>query len=302
LAFGGSHIIAAVIETDCVLLGGRDVTDIDLTGKTAIVTGGGRDLGRSMTIALTGAGANVAAAMHIADDADKIAADCADLPGDVHPIIADIRDPAACGRIVAETIETFGALHMLVNNAGVGMLLVSDTYTRVPTRFWEVEVETWRRIIDTNVNGAFQMAREVVPHLLAQGWGRIVNVTTSVHTMQCQGYSPYGSSKAAMEALTGSWAGDLDGTGVTVNVLIPGGAADTNLLPGNPGDPGRSGADGKLLDPAVMQAPIVWLASDHSNQVTGQRFIGNDWDAALATDGAAANAAGPAGFAPRPKQ
>lgn len=278
------------------------MTDIDLTGKTAIVTGGGRGLGRSMTLALTGAGANVAAAMHIAEDAEKITADCADLPGEVLPVVADIRDPAECRRIVDETKHRFGGVHMLVNNAGVGMLLVSDTFTRTPTKFWEVEVDTWRRIIDTNFNGAFQMAREVVPQFLAQGWGRIVNVTTSVHTMQREGFSPYGSSKAAFEAATSSWAGDLDGTSVTVNILIPGGAADTNLLPGNPGDPGRSGADGMLIDPLVMRAPVIWLASDHSNGVTGQRFIGKDWDASLALDGAAANAAGPAGFAPRPNE
>ncbi len=278
------------------------MTDIDLTGKVAIVTGGGRGLGRSMTLALTGAGASVAVAMHIAEDAEKIAADCADLPGEVLPVVADIRDPAECKRIVDETDERLGGVHMLVNNAGVGMLLVSDTFNRTPTKFWEVEVETWRRIIDTNFNGAFQMAREAVPRFLAQGWGRIVNVTTSVHTMQRQGFSPYGSSKAAFEAATSSWAGDLDGTGVTVNILIPGGAADTNLLPGNPGDPGRSGADGKLLDPVVMRAPVIWLPSDHSNGVTGQRFIGNDWNAGLAPDRAAANAAGPAGFAPRPKE
>ncbi len=277
------------------------MADIDLTGKTAIVTGGGRGLGRSMTIALTGAGANVTAAMHIADDVDKITADCADFPGEVHAIVADIRDPAACERVVAETMTRFGALHVLVNNAGVGMALVSDTFNRVPTKFWQVEVETWRRIIDTNFTGAFQMARQAVPHMLAQGWGRVVNVTTSVHTMQRQGFSPYGSSKAAFEAASCSWAGDLAGTGVSVNILIPGGAADTNLLPGNPGDPGRAGADGMLLDPVVMRAPIVWLASEHSNEVTGQRFIGKDWDASLAPDRAGANAAGPVGFAPRPK-
>jgi 3-oxoacyl-[acyl-carrier protein] reductase len=277
------------------------MSEIDLTGKTAIVTGGGRGLGRSMTLALTGAGANVVAAMHIAEDAEKISAECDGLPGTVLPIIADIRDPAECTRIVEETVENFGAVHVLVNNAGVGMLLVSDTYTRTPTKFWQVDVETWRRIVDTNFNGAFQLAREVVPLFLSQGWGRIVNVTTSIHTMQRQGYSPYGASKAAFEAATGSWAADLDGTGVTVNVLIPGGAADTNLLPGNPGDPGRSGADGNLIDPVVMCAPIVWLASDHSDGVTGQRFIGTEWDAGRAPDQAAANAAGPAGFAPRPK-
>ena len=278
------------------------MSDIDLTGKNVIVTGGGRGLGRSMTLALTGAGANVTAAMHIAEDAEKISAECADLPGDVFPIVADIRDPADCKRIVEQTTAKFGSLHMLINNAGVGMLLVSDTFTRTPTKFWEVEVETWRRIVDTNFNGAFQMAREAVPHFLSQGWGRIVNVTTSVHTMQRQGFSPYGSSKAAFEAATSSWAADLDGSGVTVNILIPGGAADTNLLPGNPGDSGRSGADGKLIDPVVMRTPIVWLASEHSNGVTGQRFIGSDWDASIAPGQASVNAAGPAGFAPRPKE
>ena len=281
-------------------LGRHDVAEIDLTGKIAIVTGGGRGLGRSMTLALTNAGASVAAAMHIAEDAEKISADCADLPGKVIPIIADIRNPEECKRVVEETNEKLGGVHILVNNAGVGMLLVSDSFTRIPTKFWEVDVDTWRRIIDTNFNGAFQMAREVVPHFLAQGWGRIVNVTTSVHTMQRQGFSPYGSSKAAFEAATSSWAGDLDGTGVTVNILIPGGAADTNLLPGNPGDPGRSGADGKLIDPVVMRAPVVWLASKHANGVNGQRFIGNEWNTDLEPEQCIENAAGPVGFAPRP--
>ena len=151
-----------------------------------------------MTIALTGAGANVAAAMHIAEDAEKITVDCSDLPGKVLPIVADIRDPEECKRVVGETKEKLGGVHMLVNNAGVGMLLVSDSFTRIPTKFWEVEVDTWRRIVDTNFNGAFQMTREVVPHFLGQNWGRIVNVTTSVHTMQRPGFSPYGSSKAAL--------------------------------------------------------------------------------------------------------
>ena len=86
-----------------------------------------------------------------------------------------------------------------------------------------------------------------------------------------------------------------------MNVLGPGGAADTNLLPGNPGDPGRSGADGMLLDPKVMAAPITWLASDHADGVTGQRFIGKDWDGSLPPERGGENAAGPAGFAPRLK-
>ena len=268
----------------------------DLSGTTCIVTGGGRGLGRSMVHALAGAGANVTAAMHINDD---IEAETQDLPGSVRAVVADIRAADACSRIVADTKKEFGSVDVLVNNAGVGMLLVSDTFNRTPTKFWDVKTETWAQIIETNVNGGFQMAREAVPHMLNRGWGRIINVTTSIHTMQRAGFSPYGPSKAAMEATTSCWSEDLDGTGVTCNILIPGGAADTHLLPGNPGDPGRSGADGMLVDPAVMRAPIVWLASKESDGWNGKRFIGRLWDENAPTNEAAAGCSTPAGFGDR---
>ena len=272
------------------------MTYIDLSGTTAIITGGGRGLGRSMVFALAGAGANVTAAMHIEDD---IEAETKDLPGTVKAMIADIRDPDACAKIVADTASEFGGVDVMVNNAGVGMLLVSDTFNRTPTKFWDVKPETWAQIIETNVTGGFQMAREAVTHMLDKGWGRIVNVTTSIHTMQRAGFSPYGPSKAAMEATTSCWSEDLEGTGVSCNILIPGGAADTNLLPGNPGDPGRSGADGMLVDPVVMRAPIVWLASKQSDGWNGKRFIGRLWDESLPTDEAAAGCSAPAGFGDR---
>ncbi|MBM3486536.1 MAG: SDR family oxidoreductase [Alphaproteobacteria bacterium] len=272
---------------------------IDLGGKVVIVTGGGRGLGRAMTLALAGAGARVVAAMHIASDIEKLAADAVGLPGKVHGLTADVRRAEDATRIVRETLAVFGALHVVVNNAGVGMLLISETYNRVPVKFWEIEPAPWREIIETNVNGPFHMARAAVPHMLAAGWGRIVNVTTSITTMQRAGYSPYGSSKAALEAQSASWAGDLEGTSVTVNILVPGGAADTNLLPGAVGDKSRSGADGNLLDPAVMRAPIRWLASDLSNGVNGRRFIGRLWDDTLPPAEAAKKCGAPIGFDPK---
>lgn len=274
------------------------MTNIDLTGTTCIVTGGGRGLGRSMVLALAGAGANVTAAMHIADD---IEAEAADLPGTVKAMVADIRDPMQCAEIISDTVNAFGGLDMLINNAGVGMLLVSETFNREPPKFWDVKTDIWAQIIDTNVNGGFQMAREAVPHMLGKGWGRIVNVTTSIQTMQRAGYSPYGPSKAAMEVATSCWAEDLAGTGVTCNVLIPGGAADTNLLPGNPGDAGRTGADGMLVDPVVMGDPAVWLASKESDGWNGKRFIARLWDASLAPADAARACSAPAGFGDRPE-
>lgn len=269
---------------------------IDLTGTRCIVTGGGRGLGRQMVLALAGAGANVTAAMHIADD---IEAEAKDLPGRVRAAVADVRDPMQCAEIVSDTVDAFGGLDVLVNNAGVGMLLVSETFNREPPPFWTVKPETWQQIVETNVNGGFLMAREAAPHMLAAGWGRIVNVTTSIQTMQRRGYAPYGPTKAALEAASSCWAEDLEGSGVTCNVLIPGGAADTNLLPGNPGDPGRSGADGMLVDPKVMRAPVLWLASRASDGWNGKRFIARLWDEALAPEAAAEKCSGLAGVGAR---
>ncbi|MBI4291999.1 MAG: SDR family oxidoreductase [Betaproteobacteria bacterium] len=271
---------------------------IDLAGTNCIVTGGGRGLGRAMTLALAAAGANVMAAMHIDDD---IATEAKGLRGKVKSMLADIRDPMQCAQIVADTVNAFGGVDVLVNNAGVGMLLVSETFNRIPPPFWTVKPETWRQIIETNITGSFQMARAAAPHMLKAGWGRVINVTTSIQTMQFKGYSPYGSSKAALEAASICWAKDLEGTGVTCNVLIPGGAADTNLLPGNPGDPGRSGADGMLVDPAVMRDPVVWLASRGSDGWTGRRFIARLWNSALPAEEAAAKCSGLAGFGERAK-
>jgi 3-oxoacyl-[acyl-carrier protein] reductase len=106
-----------------------------------------------------------------------------------------------------------------------------------------------------------------------------------------RGYAPYGPSKAALEAMSRVWAQDLAGTGVTVNVYLPGGAADTDLLP--PG-PGKKGADGNLLPASVMRRGVRWLCSSASDGVTGQRFIARLWpeaDGHGRTDPAAAAAA-----------
>ena len=153
-----------------------------------------------------------------------------------------------------------------------------------------------RTIIETNFFAPFLMARAAMPHLLDQGRGRIVNVTTSIPTMQRRGYFPYGPAKAGFEAATRVWAGDVEGTGVTVNILIPGGATDTDILPGRLGDKTRSGADGKLLEPDVMVAPIRWLASTASDGVNGMRIIADRWDTALDAGTAAQAAMAPAGF------
>ena len=142
----------------------------------------------------------------------------------------DIAVRADCERAIAATMEKFGALHVLVNNAGKGMGNLERSPHTKSLKFWESDPDVWCDVLATNVNGTFLMARTATPHLIRAGGGRIVNITTSLPTMQRRHNSPYGVTKAAIEAETLIWAQDLAGSGVTVNSLIPGGAADTDFV------------------------------------------------------------------------
>lgn len=267
------------------------VADIRLDGRVAIVTGAARGLGRAMAEGLARAGASVVLAdvdgVGLKDAVTAVEAqpDC----GPVTAITCDITVPADCERAVAAAAEKFGALHVLVNNAGKGPLHLERAPTTKSLKFWEADPDIWREIIVTNVNGTFLMARSAAPELIRSGSGRIVNVTTSLPTMQRRANSPYGVSKAAIEAETLIWAKDLEGTGVTVNSLIPGGAADTDFVHAAARVSLR--AEGRiLLPPSVMVAPIVWLASTLSSGVSGHRFVGKLWDDALPPEQAAGRA------------
>jgi NAD(P)-dependent dehydrogenase (short-subunit alcohol dehydrogenase family) len=124
--------------------------------------------------------------------------------------------------------------------------------------------------------------------MMRQKWGRIVNVTTSLGTMIRDGSPTYGPSKAALEAFSAIMAKDLAGTGVTVNVLVPGGMTNTGMIPD------EAGYDrAELIQPDVMAPPLNWLVSDAAATVTGQRFLGVHWDAALPPEEAAAKAGAP---------
>lgn len=244
-----------------------------LKGRVVLVTGGSRGLGREMALALKAEGARVAITGSTASDALEQTRD--KLAPDALAVVANVIDDAACAQAVDETVAAFGRLDVLINNAGLGMRAVSETFNTVPTKFWQADAKAWSDIVDTNINGPFLMARAAIPQMLEQGFGKIINISTSDITMIRRGYSPYGPSKAFLEAASRVWAADLDGTGVDVNVVLPGGATDTDLLPPAPN---KKGADGNLLRPEIMRAPILWLCSDASNGITGARYIARLWD------------------------
>jgi NAD(P)-dependent dehydrogenase (short-subunit alcohol dehydrogenase family) len=125
--------------------------------------------------------------------------------------------------------------------------------------------------------------------MLKQSWGRIINISMNHETMRRPGFSPYGPSKAALESETIIWAQDLAGTGVTVNSLLPGGATNTGMVP-------PTIAPHRLLDPNIIVPPLLWLASESANDVTGQRFVANLWDVSLPPEQAAEKARSAAGW------
>ncbi len=234
--------------------------------RVVIVTGGTAGLGRAMVLALHSAGHSVVAVGRTGagdlTESERLSI-----------VRGDVTSPSDCEAVVARTIERFGAVDALVNNAGINMpTRISNLKTKEGPKFYELSVDQWRSIMRTNVDGAFFMARLVTPHLVERGWGRIVNHVTSYRTMVRGGETPYGSSKAALESMTAIWANELAGTGVTVNAVLPGGAADTRMIARDV-VPDRS----KLVPPAMMDAPIRWLISDASSAITGHRFIAALW-------------------------
>lgn len=263
---------------------------IRLDGTVAIVTGAARGLGQAMATGLCRAGAHVVFA-DIDGAALAKATEAAAAPNGSTAlgIRCDITSRADCERVVAQTVEKFGALHVLVNNAAKGQVHLERSRQTKSLRFWESDPEIWQDVIHTNINGTFLMARSAAPAMLEGGFGRIVNITTSLPTMQRRNNSPYGVTKAAIEAETLIWAQELKDTGVTVNSLIPGGAADTDFV--HEASRKELAAMGRpLLPPSVMVPPIVWLASRLSDGITGARFVGKLWDDTLPPSDAAAKA------------
>ena len=254
-----------------------------------IVTGAAGGIGRALVRAFVSRGMNVAAADLAGAPLQKLQGE---IGGDrVAAVPVDISDHGSCRNCVERVVERFGRVDCLVNNAGLGMGLVREDHFSRRVQIEDIRPEVWQKIVAVNLTGGFFMAHVCVPRFRAQGFGRIVNVTTSFFTMLNPGFSPYGPAKSGLEAWSASLAGELKGSGLTVNVVVPGGPTDTPMVPDNSGI-----ARDQMIRPERMANPMLYLFSDAAGEVTGRRYVAANWDPALPDEQAEAASGAPAGW------
>src|SRR5262245_19059163 len=262
------------------------------TQRVAIVTGAAGGIGSAMTRRLMAAGIRVAGVDRDRELLTTLEARAREQgnTAELLTIQTDLTADSAADEIIGATRARFGRIDILVNNAGISRFSIrADSWQR-PITFWEVTADQWRRFVAVHASAPLALASAVAPEMIRRGWGRIVNVTTSLGTMLI---SPaYGPSKAALEALSAIMAKDLDGTGVTVNVLVPGGLTNTPMIPDDTGFDRAT-----MIQPEVMEPPLIWLVSDAAGKVTGRRFLAVHWNTNLPPEQAAEVAGAPVAWA-----
>jgi NAD(P)-dependent dehydrogenase (short-subunit alcohol dehydrogenase family) len=189
------------------------------------------------------------------------------------PLAVDVREPQSVAAAVAAAHSRLGGIDLVVNNAGIGMRTVNPRFLTQPQPFFEVDPAGFADVVATNLTGYFLVARAFARIFIEQGHGRFVNVSMNHETMRRPGFVPYGPSRAGAEALSLIMTEDLRPFGVTVNIVLPGGATATGMIPDELPEPARAG----LLPAEVMGPPAVFLASAEAQGLTGERIAATDF-------------------------
>ena len=185
---------------------------IDLSGKVAVITGGSRGLGHAMATTLSGAGATLAL---VARDQVRLDQACAELTakgGTVSGFVADVTKEADVERVAGEITATFGAPHILINNAG----------NNVRKHLAELSLDEFRSVIDGSLTSTFLMSRALTPEMKGRGYGRVINMTSMLSHISLPGRTPYSSAKTGLLGFTRALALELAADGITVNGISPG--------------------------------------------------------------------------------
>jgi 3-oxoacyl-[acyl-carrier protein] reductase len=239
-----------------------------LRGRVAIVTGGSSGIGRAVALELAQAGVQVAFCYLDAGpvsrrEAQRVLHELHELEVKAYCRACDVRESSDVAAFVAETLDELGAIHILVNNAGIGR----------DHALWRMRDDEWDAVLRTNLDGAFHFIRAVAPHLRAQEYGKIVNVT-SVHGLRSEfGISNYAASKAGLIGLTRSAAIELGPRNINVNAVAPGYIRTTRLtdrVPAEILDRAREKSVlGRLGDPQDVAHVVLFLCTEAARHITG---------------------------------
>jgi len=247
-----------------------------LDGRRALVTGGGRGLGRMIATTLAQAGADVAITSRTAGSADAAAAEIASATGRrVQAFALDVTVPDDIPRTVADVEAALGPIDILINNAGLNI--------RGPIQ--KLSEADWDAVVDTNLKGPFLVTRAVGPGMVARGWGRVVNLASILGVVSLPERTPYCSSKSGVIGLTRVLGLEWAGTGVTVNALCPG-VFGTEMNTALLADPAKHAEFvrripmGRLGDVDELAGAVLFLSSPASSYVTGTSlFVDGGWTA-----------------------
>jgi gluconate 5-dehydrogenase len=246
-----------------------------LENKRILITGSSNGLGLAMAKALGMAGASVLLAARNAIHTEKALQSLLALNIHADSVTLDVRNEYSIQQTVQWIENHWGGLDMLINNAGIGMRTVNSKFLSDPLPFYKISTIGFRDLIDTNLTGYFLVTKAMVPFFLGQKKGKIVNITMNHETMRRKGFIPYGPSRAGTESLSLIMAEDLKEFSIDVNMLLPGGATETGMIPDEYRQNGK--LPFALLNPDVMAEAIIYLASDESNGLTGERIVANQF-------------------------
>lgn len=240
-----------------------------LEDETIIVTGASRGLGREMALQFSQKGALVTLVARSEEELRTVADEAA---GVTLVAPADVTEGGRAQEVVAETVDVFGSVDTLVNNAGIGLLSLEDEGRPVG----EISERQWRQILDVNLTGVFLFSQAVLPRMAEQGRGNVINISSGLGRRAAPGYAPYVASKFGLEGLTKTMALDYEDAGINANALDPGGRVATAFWD-HLSEEEREG----ILDPTVMNDAAVLLAAQGPDGVTGESMTADEWERRL---------------------
>ncbi len=230
----------------------------ELTGKVALITGASRGIGRAIALAYAGAGASVAVTARTAEQLDALVAEIEGFGGTALAIPADLALETDIQRIAETTVQRFGRMDILVNNAAI-------IHPRID--LVDFDPALWRQVLDVNLTAVALLTKAVLPGMIAQGSGKIINISSIGGRKGARGRSAYRVTKAALISLTESVAAEVKRHGIDVNCICPGGV-DTEGY--REAFHSRGRADNpRLMESAEIANLAIFLASDASSAITG---------------------------------